>query len=434
MVYMPHWPKPLGLAPADLVCDIIPGRMKRLMDNLGNPEKKLPPVIHVGGTNGKGSTMSFIRYILNSAGLKTHVYTSPHLIEFNERVVIAGNRISDKYLYEVLEICREASADIPVTFFEGTTAAILLAFSEVKADIVLLETGVGGRLDATNVVSPILNIITSISLEHTEALGDTVELIAGEKAGIMKENVTCVIAPQDKESIMNVLEYYAIKKNVPLYRGGIDWFCERKGDKMLFKNNIEELLFPLPSLRGEHQIMNAGNAIAACSILSGKFGYNISYENIVQGLTQAYWPARLEKLTTGFLAKMVPQAWELFLDGAHNPAGAEVLSRWIQNNELGELYVIIGMTREKDSVEFLNYLKPYVKFLASVCVKSEPRAQTAEELLQTALSLGIKAVASRSLSDAISKILEVGDHNKKSTILICGSLYLAGDVLLENNI
>lgn len=430
---MPHWPKPIGLAPADLVCDMIPGRMRQLLDRLGNPEKKLPPVIHIAGTNGKGSTISFIRYILNSAGLKTHIYTSPHLVEFNERVVLAGKRISDQYLHEVIEICREASEGIPVTFFEGTTAAILLAFSKVDADIVLVETGVGGRLDATNVVHPILNIITSISLEHTEALGNTVELIAGEKAGIMKENVTCVIAPQDQESIMNVLEYHAIKKNVPLYRGGIDWFCERKGDSMLFKSSVDELLFPLPSLRGEHQIINAGNAIAACSILSGKFGYNIDYENIVQGLKEAYWPARLEKITTGFLSKMVPQLWDLFLDGAHNPAGGEMLSRWIQNNELGDLYIIIGMTREKDSAVFLNYLKPYIKFLSSVCIKSEPRAQTAAELLQTALSLGIKAVAAKTLADAISKILEVGDCNRKSTILICGSLYLAGDVLLENS-
>ena len=430
MVYMPHWPKPLGFRPSDMVLD----RIKQVLNNLGNPEKKLPPVVHVAGTNGKGSTIAFMRYILNAAGLKTHVYTSPHLVEFNERVIVAGKKISDKYLYEVLEICREASVDIPLTFFEGTTAAILLAFSEIKADIVLLETGMGGRLDATNVVHPILNIITAISLEHTEVLGNTVELIAAEKAGIMKENVTCVIAPQDQGSIMKVFEYYAVKNNVPLYRGGIDWFCEKRGENMLFKNNVDELFFPLPSLQGEHQIINAGNAIAACSILSGKFGYNIDYENIVQGIIQAYWPARLEKINTGFLSTMIPQLWQLFLDGAHNPAGAEMLSYWIQNNELGDLYIIIGMTREKDSVVFLNHLKPHIKFLSSICVKSEPRARTAEELLQTALSLGIKAVASETLVDAISKILQVGNHNKKSTILICGSLFLAGDVLLENSI
>ena len=430
MVYMPHWPKPLGFRPSDMVLD----RIIQVLSNLGNPEKKLPPVIHVAGTNGKGSTIAFLRYILSAAGLKTHIYTSPHLIEFNERVVIAGNKISDNYLYEVLEVCREASVGIPLTFFEGTTAAALLAFSQVDADIVLLETGMGGRLDATNVVNPILTIITSISLEHTEVLGDVVELIATEKAGIMKENVTCVIAPQDKESIMQVFEYYAMKNSVPLYRGGIDWFCDKQENNMLFKSSVDTLSFPLPSLPGEHQIINAGNAIAACSILAGKFGYNIQYEDIVQGIKQARWPARLEKITTGFLSKIIPESWDLFLDGAHNPAGSEMLSRWIQNNILGDLYVIIGMTREKDSVLFLNHLKPYIKFLTSVCVKSEPRAQTAEELLDTALSLGIKASASKTLTDAISKILELGDHNKRSTILICGSLFLAGDVLLENNI
>ena len=430
MVYMPHWPKPLGFRPSDMVLD----RIIQVLDNLGNPEKKLPPVIHVAGTNGKGSTIAFIRYILNAAGLKTHIYTSPHLIDFNERVIIAGKKISDKYLYEVLEICREASVGIPLTFFEGTTAATLLAFSQVEADVVLLETGMGGRLDATNVVSPILTIITSISLEHTEVLGDAVELIATEKAGIMKENVTCIIAPQEQESIMKVFEYYAMKNSVPLYRGGIDWFCDKQETNMLFKNSVDTLSFPLPSLPGEHQIINAGNAIAACSVLAGKFGYNIGYEEIVQGITQAHWPARLERITTGFLSKILPQSWELFLDGAHNPAGSEMLSRWIQNNVVGDLYVVIGMTREKDSALFLSHLKPYIKFLSSICVKSEPRAQTAEELLQTALSLGIKAVASKTLTDAISKILEVGNHNEKSTILICGSLFLAGDVLLENSI
>ncbi|MGN7619191.1 MAG: bifunctional folylpolyglutamate synthase/dihydrofolate synthase [Ehrlichia sp.] len=430
MVYMPHWPKPLGFRPSDMVLD----RIIQVLNNLGNPEKKLPPVIHVAGTNGKGSSIAFTRSILDAAGLKTHVYTSPHLIEFNERIVIAGKKISDRHLYEVLETCREASVGIPLTFFEGTTAATLLAFSQVEADIVLLETGMGGRLDATNVVNPILSIITSISLEHTEVLGDSVELIAIEKAGIMKENVTCIIAPQEQTSIMKVFEYYAVKNNVPLYRGGIDWFCDRKENSMLFKNSVDTLSFPLPSLRGEHQIINAGNAIAACSILAGKFGYNIGYEDIEQGITQASWSARLEKITTGFLYKILPQSWELFLDGAHNPAGSEMLSRWIQDYVMGDLYVIIGMTREKDSMLFLNNLKPYIKFLSSICVKSEPKAQTAEELLQTALSLGINAVASKTLTDAISKILEVGDHNKKSTILICGSLFLAGDVLLENSV
>ncbi|WDM84833.1 bifunctional folylpolyglutamate synthase/dihydrofolate synthase [Ehrlichia sp. JZT12] len=430
MVYMPHWPKPLGFRPSDMVLD----RIIQVLNNLGNPEKKLPPVIHVAGTNGKGSTIAFIRYILNAAGLKTHVYTSPHLIDFNERVIVAGKKISDKYLYEVLEICREASIGIPLTFFEGTTAATLLAFSQIEADIVLLETGMGGRLDATNVVNPILTIITSISLEHTEVLGDSVESIAAEKAGIMKENVTCIIAQQEQNSVMKVFEYYAMKNSVPLYRGGIDWFCDKQENSMLFKNDVDTLSFPLPSLPGEHQIINAGNAIAACSILAGKFGYNIDYEDIVQGITQARWPARLERITTGFLSTILPRSWDLFLDGAHNPAGSEMLSRWIKNENLGDLYVIVGMTREKDSILFLNHLKPYIKFLSSICVKSEPRAQTAEELLQTALSLGIRAVASRTLTDAISKILEVGDHNKKSTILICGSLFLAGDVLLENSI
>ncbi|KJV68776.1 bifunctional folylpolyglutamate synthase/dihydrofolate synthase [Candidatus Neoehrlichia procyonis] len=428
MVYMPHWPKPLGFRPSDLLLD----RMIQVLNNLGNPEKKLPSVIHVAGTNGKGSTIALINSILRAAGLKVHVYTSPHLVNFNERIVLNGQKICDKYLYEILEECREASKNIPLTFFEGTTAAALLAFSRVDADIILIETGMGGRLDATNVVHPILTIITSISLEHTESLGETVELIAIEKAGIMKHNVTCVIAPQEFQSVMKVLEKCAIQKQSAVCRGNIDWFCSKSKNMMIFENSIETLSFPMPALQGDHQIANAGNAISACSILSGKFNYKIGYNDIVRGLSEVYWPARLEKITKGILFDMLPKLWSLFLDGAHNPSGAKVLSDWIKQQNNREVYVICGMTRDKDSITFLKYLKPYIKHLCSVCVKYEPRAQTAEEILQTALYLSISASAHDSLYTSLKAILDIGDHNLNSIILICGSLFLAGDVLSEN--
>ncbi|QXK92009.1 bifunctional folylpolyglutamate synthase/dihydrofolate synthase [Neoehrlichia mikurensis] len=428
MVHMPHWPKPLGFRPSDLLLD----RMIQILNNLGNPEKKLPPVIHVAGTNGKGSTIAFINSILRAAGLKVHVYTSPHLVDFNERIILNGEKICDGYLHEILEECREASKDIPLTFFEGTTTAALLAFSRVDADIVLIETGMGGRLDATNVVYPIVTIITSISLEHIESLGETLELIAIEKAGIMKHNTTCVIAPQESESVMTVLEKCAIKKKSIIYRGGIDWCCNKSDNMMVFSNNIETSSFPMPGLLGDHQIINAGNAISTCSILSGKFNYKIDYDDITQGLSEVYWPARLEKIKKGVLFDMLPKLWSLFLDGAHNPAGAKVLSNWMKQQNNDEIYVICGMTRDKDTIAFLGYLKPFTKHLCSVCVKYEPRAQTAQEILQAALYLNMSVSTHDTLRSAVGKILSIGNQNSSVIILICGSLFLAGDVLSEN--
>lgn len=308
MIYMPHWPKPLGSRPKDFSLD----RIKSFLNKLGNPEKKMPPIIHIAGTNGKGSTLAFIRHIMQAAGYKVHAYTSPHLVNFNERIVIAGSYIDDNELYSLLEECRAVIAEQPITLFEAATIAAFLAFSRHKADITLVEVGMGGRLDATNVIdSPILTIITSIALDHMEYLGPTIEIIAGEKAGIMKPNVPCVIAPQEK-SIMNTLEYHAINKKSPLYRGGFEWNCKKKNNKMVFQSAIQSIEFPLPSLKGDHQIINAGNAIAACSILSGKYGFDIGEEDITSGLQCTYWPARLERIKEGNLISLLPKDWQLF--------------------------------------------------------------------------------------------------------------------------
>ena len=429
MVYMPHWPKILEFKPEGVTLD----RISEILRRLGNPQKSLPPVVHVAGTNGKGSTIAFLEYMLRAAGLRVHVYTSPHLTEFNERIVLSGTRISDSYLYEILEECRIAVDDsMPVTFFEATTAAALLAFSRIKADILLLEVGMGGRLDATNVVDPILSIVTSISMDHASFLGNTVELIAGEKAGIMKEGVTCVSAPQ-VSSVMSTLEYHAAERKAPLYRGGVEWFSTRDGENLVFKNSMSEYRFPLPSLLGDHQVVNAGNAIAACSILSGKFGYEICAEDIEQGLVTAKWPARLEQIRSGCLHKMLPHRWRLFLDGAHNVAGAKALTNWINTYlESKELYVVLGMTKERDVREFLSPLKKHITFLCTVCVKSEYKAQSAEDILKSALTLNINASAEKDIKSAIEKFLVVGNTSVKATVLVCGSLFLAGDMIREN--
>lgn len=431
MVRMPHWPKPLGFRPQDFGLD----RMLKLLSKLGNPEKKLPPVIHVAGTNGKGSTVAFINHIMKAAGYKVHTYTSPHLINFNERITLAGKQIIDRELYKILEECRIAAEEvnIPVTFFEGTTVAALLAFSRIEADILLVEVGMGGRLDATNVIdNPLLTIITSISLEHTEYLGPTVEIIAGEKAGIIKPNVTCIVAPQ-QDSVMRVLEFYASKNKSPLYRGGYEWVCKQHDNHIMsFNSSVQFLKLPLPSLQGMHQITNAGNAIATCSILSGKYNYNINYEHIVSGIENTYWPARLEHIKAGQLIDMLPADWKLFMDGAHNPAGAHVLSEWIANSLNQSVYVILGMTKDKDIEGFLKYIKPHVKLLCTVCVKSEPRSQNAKVIEEKALAVGINAIACNSLSSAISEILNEAAYSEIKNIIVCGSLFLAADFMLEN--
>lgn len=427
MVYMPHWPKVLESKPVGATLD----RMRELLRMCGNPERSLPPVIHVAGTNGKGSTIAMLAHMLRAAGLRVHVYTSPHLLEYNERIVLNGSKISDAFLYEVIEETRLRCGDIPTTFFEATTAAAFLAFSRVEADVAIVEVGMGGRLDATNVVTPILTIITSVSLDHTSYLGGTVELVAGEKSGILKEGVCCVLAPQQHESVRHTVEYHAAENRAPIYRGGVEWFCERSGDGMLFRST-EEYMLPLPALPGDHQVQNAGSAIAACTVLSGKYDYNIGQEDIEAGLRDVTWPARLERITSGSLVKMLPQYWKLFLDGAHNPAGAAALSKWIgEYLKHEDVYVILGMTKEKDCVEFLKHLRKHIRFLCAVCVKAEYRAQSAEDILGAAMELGIPSSAEESIKSSIQKIISVGDREYDSTILVCGSLFLTGDLMRE---
>jgi dihydrofolate synthase/folylpolyglutamate synthase len=435
MIYMPHWPKPLGSRPKDSSLD----RIKGFLSKLGNPETKMPPVVHIAGTNGKGSTLSFIRYVMQATGYKVHAYTSPHLVNFNERIVVAGSYIDDDELYSLLEECRAAIAEQPITLFEAATIAAFSAFSRHKADITLIESGMGGRLDATNVLDhPILTIITSIALDHTEYLGPTLEIIAGEKAGIMKPNVSCIIAPQEA-SIMNALEFHSMDKKSPLYRGGFEWNCSKQlsvshaENRIIFQTSAQSIEFPLPFLKGDHQVINAGNAIAACSILSGKYGFDIGEEDIASGLQNTYWPARLEHIKEGKLISLLPKGWKLFLDGAHNNDGARVLSEWVRDNFAEGVYTIFGVTRNKNVEEFLTHLKPYTKLLCAVCVKSEPNATNTNLIREKANNIGIETIECESISDAIfNYILKVPIPNIK-TIIICGSLFLARDLAMENN-
>lgn len=434
MVFMPHWPQLLGKKPIDLGLE----RVLALLRVLGNPHLKLPPVIHVAGTNGKGSTIAFLRSILEAAGYKVHVYTSPHLLHFNERIVLAGETISDEKLYEVMETCRLAGTDhnIPVTFFEGTTVGAFLAFSKKPADIILLETGLGGRLDATNVIpKPALTIITSISYDHMEFLGSTLPLIAGEKAGIMKPDVPCITSLQPDE-VDETLEFHASSVSCPLFAFGYTWHSQPHPDGMLFHDHSDNksTLYPLPSLPGDHQIINAGNAICALKHLvqNKELGFNIDDTAIAKGLTQAKWPARLERLKQGRLVEKLPEGeqWELWIDGAHNEAGAYVLAQSLAHMPPKPLHLIFGMTKGRDMQLFLGHFRDLSPTITGVLIQTEPSAYAASRVVEEAKKAGLKAVPAESIEAAIEQIIST---NTTSGRIVCaGSLYLASDVFKEN--
>jgi dihydrofolate synthase / folylpolyglutamate synthase len=425
MVRMPHWPIPLGNKPVDLGLE----RVRALLEAVGNPHKTLPPIVHFAGTNGKGSSLAFLKAILMQANYKVHTYTSPHLVLFNERINLCGEDISDNFLYEIIEECRIAAESINLkpTFFEGTTVAAFLAFSRIPADILLIETGLGGRLDATNVFdNPALTVLTSISLDHTEFLGDHVTKIAYEKAGIMKRETPCVVSNQYPD-VFAVIEKKANEIDVPLIAYEYDWVVEeRKQGGFLYKSIGKNLVIDKLSLVGEHQFINAGNAITAALNL---LDFNISDEAIIKGLNNTYWPARLQKLKTGAIVNKLPDNWQLWVDGAHNIGGAHILSLWMQHSSV-PIYAIVGITRGRDSTNFLRVFSNYVTFVVGVKVDAEPSSYSAEHMANSAKEAGMASYAADSLQDAIDLVIK--EAKTPGIILVCGSLFLAGDLLFKN--
>jgi dihydrofolate synthase/folylpolyglutamate synthase len=406
--------------------DLSLGRIERLLAALGNPQDGLPPVVHVAGTKGKGSTVATMRACLEAAGYRVHAYISPHLVRFHERIRLAGHLIEEKALIALLEECERANRDAPVTFFEITTAAAFLAFARTPADIVLLEVGLGGRLDATNVVHrPAVTAITPVSLDHQPFLGDTVAAIAGEKAGILKSGVTAVIAPQPDEAA-TVIEARAVAVSAPLYRARQEWRCEVSGAGMRYEGERWRLDLPLPSLIGAHQIVNTGTAIACLERLSG---FTIPAEAIADGLRQIDWPARLQLLRRGPLVDAVPPDWELWLDGGHNPAAGEVLSDVVASWQDRPLYLVVGMMNTKDAAGFIAPLAKYARALWAVTIPGEKNALPADAIVAAAGSTGLRAQTANSVLAAIRDI-PLRDGNGR--VLICGSLYFAGKVLAEN--
>jgi dihydrofolate synthase/folylpolyglutamate synthase len=426
MVKMPHWPIPMGYKPIDLELS----RVKAILNALDNPQKKLPPVIHIAGTNGKGSTTAFLKSIFQAANYKVHTYTSPHLVEFNERISILGTNIDDNLLYEALEECRFASEKLNIhpTFFEGTTIAAIVAFAKIKADIVLLEVGMGGRLDATNIIdNPIMSIITSISLDHIEFLGETLAKIAYEKAGIIKPNCPCVISQQHPQA-MEVLLQVAELNNSQSFVYQYDWIVSADVNKdMIYESQPKNIILPAPSLQGDHQYLNAGNAITA--ILNLK-QFNISDKHIAHGISNSVWPARLQKLLEGTIVSKLPKNWEIWVDGAHNEAAAHVLSIWLDDQPSIPTYMIFGMTKGRNCQQFLSSFIGKIKHLAGVLIEAEPSSYGSEHISSEANKTGIPASNYDSIEEALDSIVKM--ENSPARIIVCGSLYLAGDILYKN--
>ena len=412
-----------GLHPK--LIDLSLGRIERLLAALGHPERQLPPVVHVAGTNGKGSTIAFVRSIAEAAGLAVHVYTSPHLVRFNERIVVAGEVIADDALADILEACEAANGGAPITFFEVTTAAAFMAFAETPADLALIETGLGGRFDATNVIArPTLTAITPISIDHTHFLGDTIADIAGEKAGILKPGVACVVAAQRVEAAA-VIEARAAKIRAPLVRHEHDW----RLDGMTYADDRGAVDLPDPGLAGRHQVENAALAVACARHLPA---FDISAENIVEGVRRAEWPARLHRLIGGKLNERLPNNWQLWLDGGHNPAAAAVLAEVLADWAGDPVHLVVGMLRTRDPVEFLAPLAPFVTRARAVPVPGEESSLTAAELTAAARRVGIDADPADNVSAAVRSLADrFGADRAGGRILICGSLYLAGSVLAQ---
>ena len=394
-------------------------RMQRLLSLLHNPQRRLPPVIHVAGTNGKGSLIAYLKAIFEAAGLRVHVYTSPHLVQFRERIVVQGKMIENAQIENIMKHVAPILAQQPATFFEATTALAFLAFAEKPADILLLETGLGGRLDATNVIEkPALTAIAPISFDHMEYLGDTLAKIAGEKAGIIKKNVACVVGRQVLEAA-EVLDKKAAELGAPLFRLGQEWRVENH--RYVSKRRDVALA---PVLVGEHQYDNAATAVACIENLPQ---FSISDAQIAQGLANASWPARLQKLTHGGYIQHVPDGCELWLDGGHNAQGGEVLAAWLASRPELEKYLICGMVRGKDSAGFLAPVAKYTKALYAITIPEEATSQSADMLAGAARGVGLEAHVAASIEIALQTI---GERAKTPSIIcICGSLYLAGKVL-----
>jgi len=415
--------------------DLSLDRMWRILEALGHPEHRLPPVIHVAGTNGKGSTIAFMRAILEGAGLRVHVYTSPHLVRFNERFRLGvegeGRLASDQELGSVLAKCESVNAGAPITVFEITTAAGLLLFARNAADALLLEVGMGGRLDATNVVDrPLATVITPVSLDHTEHLGDTVGKIAAEKAGILKRGVPAIVAAQPREAL-GVIERCAARVTAPIRIAGEDWTATEERGRLVYQDDAGLLDLPAPKLYGRHQFENAGVAIAA---LRAVREFKLPPAAFETGIAKADWPARMQRLTQGRLVLLAPPGSELWLDGGHNTDGGRAVANALADLEervSRPLVLVVGMLSTKDCESFLKNFAGLARRIVAVPVPHQEKSFPAAVIAEAARAVGIPAQSSDDLTNALAVIGRF-ELEAAPRILITGSLYLAGAVLNAN--
>lgn len=404
------------------IIDLTLDRMWRLLEALGNPQEKLPPVVHLAGTNGKGSTQAMIRAGLEGRGDRVHAYTSPHLARFHERIRLAGDLIDEGHLAAVLDECWDANNKQNITYFEITTCAAILAFSRTAADYTLLEVGLGGRLDATNIIgTPALTVITPVSKDHEQFLGETIAEIAAEKAGILKRGVPCIVGPQSEEA-MEVIEQAAARVGAPLFAYGQHWHVHEERGRLVFQDEHGLLDLPLPALAGAHQIQNAGAALAALRYLGA------DEAACDAAMRDVSWPARMQRLKEGPLVEAAAGA-ELWLDGGHNAAAGKALADVISQLPVRSTHLVCGMLNTKDISGYLTPLAQVADSLTAVSIPDEPNTLPAEETARAAQNAGFEAYESANVLDAINAIIE---RSPGGRVLICGSLYLAGAVLREN--
>ena len=403
--------------------DLSLDRMRRLCAALGDPQNRLPPVIHVAGTNGKGSTVAYLRAMAEAAGLKVHVFTSPHLVRFAERIRLAGTLITDAHLADVLDRVEQANAGLPITFFEITTAAAFVAFAEVPADLCIVEVGLGGILDATNVVTPKVSVIAPVDIDHREFLGDTLAKIAVEKAGIIKPGAPAVSARQ-QEDAGAVIEAAADKAGVPLTLMGRDFDAWGERDRLLVQMQDRLLDLPAPSLPGEHQFANAGLAVAALLALGDG---RIDEAAMGRGIAGAVWPARFQRLTAGPLAERA-KGTDLWLDGGHNPHAGRAVARAVADLAARDgrpVALIAGLLANKDATGFFGAFRGVAAKVFTVTFEGHAAASAAQTAAAAELA-GLRASACDDVEDALDKALQL---DPIPHVLICGSLYLAGEIL-----
>src|SRR4051794_3374844 len=431
--YQPIIERLLTLHPKRI--DLSLDRMWRILDALGHPERKLPSVIHVAGTNGKGSTIAFMRAILEAGGLCAHVYTSPHLVHFNERFrlggVGGGALVSDQELADALAECEHANAGASIPVFEIPTAAAFLLFARHPADVLLLEVGLGGRLDATNVVDrPLASVITPVSLDHAEHLGDTLAKIASEKAGILKSGVPAIVAAQPREALLSI-ERQAGRVKAPIRIAGEDWIATEERGRLVYQDDAGLLDLPAPKLYGRHQFENAGVAIAA---LRGIDELSLPPDAFETGIAKADWPGRMQRLAQGRLAALVPPGSELWLDGGHNPDGGRAIANALADLEervSRPLVLVVGMLATKDCESFLKNFAGLARRTIGVPIPHQDKSFPADTIADIARGVGIPAQSSEDVEAALAAISRF-ELEPPPRILITGSLYLAGAVLHAN--